>query len=126
MESRLYGFLIDDNIQLDIANRRLFRYSDGPDEHTVSFKAISLNEIQTRLLVYLLLNGKDAVIYKNDIMKYVWEDINLSSSNQRLWHAINEIRRKLSSIGLPDDFITNVHGVGYSLDNQIILSLFIR
>ncbi|VTR42672.1 Transcriptional regulatory protein, C terminal [Serratia fonticola] len=74
------------------------------------FKVISLNEIQTRLLIYLLANSRDAVIYKNDIMRNVWEEINLSSSSQRLWHAINELRRKLASLGLPEDFIANVHG----------------
>ncbi|MGL5385916.1 MAG: winged helix-turn-helix domain-containing protein [Enterobacterales bacterium] len=126
MENRLYGFLIDDDIQFDIANRRLLYYSDGAYERTLFFKVISLNEIQTRLLIYLLVNSQDAVIYKNDIMKSVWEEINLSSSSQRLWHAINELRKKLASIGLPEDFIANVHGIGYSVDNQRVSSLFIK
>ncbi len=56
MENRLYGFLIDDDIQFDIANRRLLYYSDGASERTLFFKVISLNEIQTRLLIYLLAN----------------------------------------------------------------------
>lgn len=97
MENRLYGFLIDDDIQFDIANRRLLYYSDGASERTL-FSRLSLNEIQTRLLIYLLANSRDAVIYKNDIMRNVWEEINLSSSSQRLWHAINELRRKLASL----------------------------
>ncbi|CAI1717022.1 Transcriptional regulatory protein, C terminal [Serratia fonticola] len=126
MENRLYGFLIDDDIQFDIANRRLLYYSDGASERTLFFKVISLNEIQTRLLIYLLANCRDAVIYKNDIMKNVWEEINLSSSSQRLWHAINELRKKLASLGLPEDFIANVHGIGYSVDNHRVSSLFIK
>ncbi|TQI78959.1 transcriptional regulator [Serratia fonticola] len=126
MENRLYGFLIDGDIQFDIANRRLIYYSDESTEHTLFFKVISLNEIQTRLLIYLLVNGQNAIIYKNDIMKHVWDEINLSSSNQRLWHAVNELRKKLASIGLPDDFIVNIHGIGYSIDNQRVSSLFIK
>jgi DNA-binding winged helix-turn-helix (wHTH) protein len=126
MENRLYGFLIDDDIQFDIANRRLLYYSDGAAERTLFFKVISLNEIQTRLLIYLLANCRDAVIYKNDIMKNVWEEINLSSSSQRLWHAINELRKKLASLGLSEDFIANVHGIGYCVDNHRISSLFIK
>ncbi|WP_431223678.1 winged helix-turn-helix domain-containing protein [Serratia sp. L9] len=117
---------MDDDIQFDIANRRLLHYSGGATEHILSFKVISLNEIQTRLLIYLLANSQDAVIYKNDIMKSVWEEINLSSSSQRLWHAINELRKKLISIGLSDDFIANIHGVGYSIDNNRVSSLFIK
>lgn len=126
MENRLYGFLIDGDIQFDIANRRLIYYSDESAEHTLFFKVISLNEIQTRLLIYLLVNSQNAIIYKNDIMKHVWDEINLSSSNQRLWHAVNELRKKLASIGLADDFIVNIHGIGYSIDNQRVSSLFIK
>ncbi|ERK13392.1 hypothetical protein L580_4055 [Serratia fonticola AU-P3(3)] len=59
-------------------------------------------------------------------MKNVWEEINLSSSSQRLWHAINELRKKLASFGLPEDFIANVHGIGYSVDNQRVSSLFVK
>lgn len=126
MENRLYGFLIDNDIQFDIANRRLMQFSDETAECALFFKVIYLNEIQTRLLIYFLANGQDDVIYKNDIMKNVWEEINLSSSNQRLWHAVNELRKKLLSIGLSDDFIMNVHGVGYSIDDQRVSSLFVK
>lgn len=126
MENRLYGFLIDNDIQFDIANRRLVQFSDESAEHTLFFKVIYLNEIQTRLLIYFLANGQDDVIYKNDIMKNVWEEINLSSSNQRLWHAVNELRKKLLSFGLDDNFIINVHGVGYSIDSQRVSSLFFK
>ena len=126
MESRLYGFLIDNDIQFDIANRRLVQFSDESAERALFFKVIYLNEIQTRLLIYFLANRLDDVIYKNDIMKNVWEEINLSSSNQRLWHTVNELRKKLLSIGLSDDFIMNVHGIGYSIDSQRVSSLFVK
>ncbi|WP_114194430.1 winged helix-turn-helix domain-containing protein [Edaphovirga cremea] len=126
MESKAYGFLIDSDIQFDICNRRIFRYYEEISEHTLFFKVISLNEIQTRLLNFLLANSQDAIIYKSDIMKHVWDEINLSSSNQRLWHALNELKKKLSAMGLPEDFITNVHGIGYSVDNRRVMSLFIK
>ncbi|WP_258557400.1 winged helix-turn-helix domain-containing protein [Serratia fonticola] len=86
----------------------------------MSFKVVSLNETQSRLLTCLLTNRTSAVIYKDDIMKSVWDEFNLSSSNQRLWQTVNELRKKLSFIGLPDDFIANVHGMGYSVNNSKI------
>ncbi|WP_404413226.1 transcriptional regulator [Serratia aquatilis] len=90
------------------------------------FKIVSLNEIQSRLLTFLLLNRKENVINKDDILKSVWDEFSLSSSNQRLWQTINELRKKLSSIGLPADFIENVHGVGYSVCNSKVHSLNIN
>ncbi|MGM0513275.1 MAG: winged helix-turn-helix domain-containing protein [Pseudomonadota bacterium] len=91
----------------------------------MSFKVVSLNETQSRLLTCLLMNRTSAVIYKDDIMKSVWDEFNLSSSNQRLWQTVNELRKKLSFIGLPDDFIENIHGMGYAVNNSKIGSLHI-
>lgn len=125
MESKLYGFLIDD-ILFNIANRKLMHYSDETAEHSMFFKVVSLNETQTRLLICLLSNHQSPVIDKTDLMKSVWDEFSLSSSNQRLWQTINELRKKLSAIGLPDDFIANVHGMGYSINNQNVMSLHIK
>ncbi|WP_051916501.1 MULTISPECIES: helix-turn-helix domain-containing protein [unclassified Serratia (in: enterobacteria)] len=125
MDNRLYGFLLDDVILFSISNRKLFYYIDEPSEHSMFFKAVSLNETQSRLLIFLLINSQNVVIDKNDIMKNVWDEFSLSSSNQRLWQTINELRKKLSSIGLPDDFIGNVHGVGYSIGSSKVNFLHI-
>ncbi len=125
MENRLYGFLLNDNVLFNIATRRLVHYAEELSEHNMSFKVVSLNETQSRLLTYLLMNRTSAVIYKDDIMKSVWDEFNLSSSNQRLWQTVNELRKKLSFIGLPDDFIANIHGMGYAVNNSKIGSLHI-
>lgn len=125
MESKIYGFLIDD-ILFNIANRKLMHYSDETAEHSMFFKVVSLNETQTRLLICLLSNYQSPVIDKTDLMKSVWDEFSLSSSNQRLWQTINELRKKLSAIGLPDDFIANVHGMGYSINSQHVMSLHIK
>jgi len=125
MESKLYGFLIDD-VLFNIANRKLMHYSDETAEHSMFFKVVSLNETQTRLLICLLSNHQSPVIDKTDLMKSVWDEFSLSSSNQRLWQTINELRKKLSAIGLPDDFIANVHGMGYSVNGQNVMSLHIK
>lgn len=125
MDNRLYGFLLNDSVLFNIATRRLVHYTDEHAEHTMSFKAVSLSETQSRLLTCLLENRANAVIYKHDIMKRVWDELSLSSSSQRLWQTVNELRKKLSFIGLPDDFITNVHGMGYAVNNSKIGSLHI-
>ncbi|RDL27140.1 winged helix-turn-helix domain-containing protein [Serratia fonticola] len=120
MKHKLFGFLLHDSIIYNIASRRLLYFSEDLHDHAMSVKTVILNETQSRLLICLLENCKKAVIYKDDIMKSVWDEFNLPSSNQRLWQTINELKKKLLSIGLPDDFITNIHGMGYSVHNSKI------
>lgn len=101
MDNSLYGFLLNDDVLFNIATRRLVHYTEEVSEHFMSFKAVSLSETQSRLLTCLLTNRSSAVIYKDDIMTSVWDAFSLSSSNQRLWQTVNELRKKLSFIGLP-------------------------
>jgi DNA-binding winged helix-turn-helix (wHTH) protein len=126
MEDLSYGFLIDNDIHFIIAYKKLMYYSDESDVSSMLFRVVSLNETQARLLLFLLENRKSEVIDKNHIMKSVWDEFGMSSSNQRLWQAINELRKKFSAIGLSGDLITNVHGIGYSVDNRRVMSLFIK
>ncbi|CAI1838546.1 winged helix-turn-helix domain-containing protein [Serratia fonticola] len=126
MEDNLHGFLIDEDIYFNVNHRRLMYFINEDEKHPMSFRLVFLNEMQTRLLSFLLENRKSEVISKNKILKNVWDEFGLSSSNQRLWQEIKKLKSKLSSIGLNDDLITNVRGVGYSVDNQRVKSLLIE
>lgn len=126
MEYKSYGFLIDGNIQFNISHKKLVFFLDEDDDHSLHFRVVSLNEMQSRLLSFLLKNRKNEIINKDSIMKNVWDEFGLSSSNQRLWQEIKKLRKKLSAIGLCDDFILNVHGIGYSIDDKRVESLFIQ
>ncbi|MHA7844784.1 winged helix-turn-helix domain-containing protein [Serratia sp. D1N4] len=125
MENNLYGFLIDNDIQLDIANRRLVRIYTEKTEKTMLFCAVMLNDITMELLVCLLnQHGKNKILSKEELLENIWERNNISSSSQRLWQAIKELRAKLNVVGLPDDFIVNVKGVGYSSNGHVVTPLF--
>lgn len=126
MENKLFGFLIDEETLLDITKRRLVRFTDTSSVNSMTIRVVSLNVTMARLLTLLLITGSESIISKDDILNNVWEGHNLSSSSQRLWHAINELRKKLSAIGISDDFILNVRDAGYSINNQYtITSLFL-
>jgi len=125
MERRVYGFLLDGKIIFDIGNKKIIQYSFDEAESPMFFKVVSLNDTQSRLLRFLLLNRDTAIIGKTDIMQRVWDANNLASSNQRLWQSINSVRKKLSYLGLKEDFISNVHGTGYSIDKDKVLALFL-
>lgn len=125
MERNLFGFIIDNDIQLDIANKRLVRINSLSPERLVLFSAVTLNDAMVRLLVFLLLQyGNGQELSKNEILKSVWDDNNYSSSSQKLWQTIKELRLRLDAIGLPHDFIINVRGSGYTLNNPIVTPLF--
>ncbi|EOY8407217.1 winged helix-turn-helix domain-containing protein [Enterobacter hormaechei] len=126
MDRGIYGYLLDEKILFDIAKKKIIHYSCDDGDGPIFFQVVSLNETQTRLLRFLLNNRNKDVICRTDIMKEVWDEFSLSSSSQRLWQSMNDLRKKLSSAGLPDDFITNIYGHGYSVDQSKILSLFVN
>lgn len=126
MERRIYGFLLDGKIIFDIGNKKIIQYSFDESESPMFFKVVSLNETQSRLLRYLLLNRHNTVIGKTEIMQRVWDENNFVSSNQRLWQSINSLRKKLSYLGLEDEFISSVHGAGYSINKEKVLALFLN
>lgn len=123
-DEKLFGFIIDNDIQLDIANKRLFRITTETSGNLIYFGSVSLSDTPTRLLVFLLRRAKDAYIAKEDILQDVWENNDLTSSTQRLWKTMKELRLKLEAIGLEKDFILNVKGSGYTLNYQSLMPLF--
>ncbi|MBP0998929.1 winged helix-turn-helix domain-containing protein [Serratia fonticola] len=126
MEDNLHGFLIDEAIYFNVNHRRLMYFINEDEERPLSFRLVLLNEMQTRLLAFLLKNRRIEVISKNNIMRNVWDEFGLSSSNQRLWQEIKKLKSKLLSIGLRDNLIINVRGIGYSVDNERVKSLIIE
>lgn len=125
MDNRLFGFLLDDDIQLDIANKRLVCYRAETSEDAMFFKVVTLNDVQLRLLLLLLGSEPGAVVLKNDILDNVWEKSDTCPSNQRLWYLIKVLRNKLASIGISQSFISNAHGVGYFLDGHNVSPIFV-
>ncbi|BEM60181.1 hypothetical protein SME22J_40420 [Serratia marcescens] len=125
MERHLFGFIIDHDIQLDIANKRLVRINSLAPEKWVHFSAVTLNDAMVSLLVFLLQHhGDDRKLTKTEILQQVWDDNSYSSSSQKLWQTIKELRLRLDAIGLPHDFIVNVKGAGYTLNNPVVTPLF--
>lgn len=124
MPSEVYGFIINGCVIFNIENRKLICYQDESADMAFSIKIVSLNDTQARLLSFLLHNRGDELIDKDNIMESVWDDFGLSSSSQRLWQSINDLRKKLSVVGIQNDIIINVHGAGYKIDHSQVLSLY--
>lgn len=125
MERHLFGFIIDNDIQLDIANKRLVRIKSLAPEKWVHFSAVTLNDAMMRLLVFLLQHhGNGQKLTKTEILRRVWDENSYSSSSQKLWQTVKELRIRLGAIGLPPDFIVSIRGDGYSLSNHTITPIY--
>lgn len=123
---KLHGFLIGADVQVDIDNNRLIRVSSENSHKILNFSAIVLKDTVMNLLIFLLTHASDEVVTKEEILREVWDENNLSSSNQRLWQVVTELKEKLSLIGMPQDFIINMKGKGYKINYPNITPLYYR
>jgi DNA-binding response OmpR family regulator len=125
-EEKLYGFIINGNVQLDIANRRLSRFY-SPTEKSALFAYVLLNKTMLQLLIYLLENAcRNEISSKEDILRHLWDEQEDFSSNQRLWQVMKDLKLKLRAIELPSDFIVSIKGKGYSVKEYSIVALFYK
>lgn len=122
MGYRLYGFKIGREIHLHIKSRKLYRLP----ENNLIFTPIVFNDTMMKLFLYLLINGRNNNISKDELIHNVWEKRNLSSSSQRLWQVLNNLGKKLSLIGLPSDFIIFKKGSGYTVNYEDVTPIYYR
>lgn len=127
MDSKVFGFLLSKDTQLDIPNKRILHYRAETPESSMCLKIVTLNDTQLQLLVLLLMNKPGDVISKDDIMASVFDKDGkeVFSSSQKLWYLIKSLRKKLSSIGIEDSFISSAYGTGYFINADNISPIFI-
>lgn len=126
MNYQLCGFLIGQEIQFDYKKKRLYRLPSAKLENGVVFAAVDLNETTLHFFHYLLLHAHHNKISKDEVLKTLWEEKNLTPSTQRLWQILKDLNRKLSLLGLPDNFIQNIRGSGYVINYCEITPLYFK
>ncbi len=126
MGYRLYGFMIGKEIHFDIHHRKLYRLPGGQSENTMVFGSVVFNDTMLKLFLYLLKNGRDKNVSKEELFQNIWEASNLSPSTQRLWQVLHNLTKKLSMVGLPDDFILNKKGRGYRINYEDVTPIYYR
>lgn len=77
INNRIYGFSHYDDILFKIANRQLLYYGEEASGHSVFFKPVSLNKVQARLPISLLMNFTQDLIDKDNIVKCILDEFNL-------------------------------------------------
>ncbi|WP_053115843.1 helix-turn-helix domain-containing protein [Winslowiella iniecta] len=91
------------------------------EKKTSSIKLKGTNKL---LLEYLLRNGFGETIKKEDLLRHVWDENNLSSSSQRMWQVFKSLKSKIAILNCPADFIVYTKGVGYSIENVHVSKLW--
>ena len=124
MQCQPYGFLIDNAIHIDIRKKNIYRFHNGDKAEDISVSVLYINDTMMRLFSHLLINAVDGFITKEDVLKSVWDEHNLSSSGTRLWQVFTALKHKLSLMGLPDDFIIYENRKGYTIRYNNIITLY--
>ena len=105
-KAKILGYVIESDIQVNVTyniliNTKLLALEKKPNK-------IILRKTMMRLFLYLLENANNTVIESEEILVNVWDKHGLSSSSQRLWQVMGDLRRKLITLGVSVDFITRV------------------
>lgn len=81
----------------------------------VSYKGKSADLSRNELLILrALLNNVGTILSRADLMDELWQTDEFVDDNT-LTVNVNRLRRSLSSIGVPDDFVTTRRGLGYEV-----------
>lgn len=126
MGYRLYGYVIGKEVHFEIDNGRLYRLPQGSTEKYFMFGSVLFNHTMLQLFIYLLQHGRQNIVTKEELLRVVWEENDLVPSTQRLWQVLKNLNRRLSLLGLPEDFITSVRGSGYCINYVDITPIYYR
>jgi two-component SAPR family response regulator len=76
------------------------------------------------LFLYLMKHARQRPVSKDELIRKVWEENDLSCSSQRLWQVLHNLSKKLELIGLPADFISHFKGAGYRVIDDTIRPVY--
>ncbi|KEY41131.1 hypothetical protein FB99_34190 [Pantoea agglomerans] len=116
-EVNFIGYLIEGNVVYLHKTKRLICL-DGYGEDIILRKTMS------HVLEYLFENATIDVVTDSELMENVWDKHGLSSSTQRVWQVMSNLKSKLFFLGLSDDMILRVSKKGYLLKGDSVERLF--
>ena len=106
---KLLGYRIDNRLYYYVENKTLISL-DGSE------KSIPLRTTKARLLEYLLLKSGSKIITDQELLINIWDKYGLSSSSQRLWLVMRELKVILGGFNVSDDLFIRVENNGYLVD----------
>ena len=107
--SVILKYRIDNRLYYSVENKTLISL-DGSE------KSIPLRTTKARLLEYLLLKSGSKIITDQELLINIWDKYGLSSSSQRLWLVMRELKVILGVFNVSDDLFIRVENNGYLVD----------
>lgn len=126
MDYHLYGFLIENEFHIDIKNKCIYRIMAGGKDSNITFSVLYLNDTMMRFFLYLLTHARNNFVARDEVLKNVWDENNLSSSNTRLWQVLTNMRKKFEHLNMPEDLIQHVKKKGYIIRCKNIVPLYYK
>ena len=126
MPLQTYGFLIDHCIYIDIKKGCIFRLESVHSTSESPFGFLYLNDTMMSLFSYLLIHARTQFVTKEEVLKNVWDENNLSSSGTRLWQVFTSLKHKLALLNLPDDLIRYEKRKGFFIEHENILTIYYK
>ncbi len=120
MSLAIFGFLIDDTVLCFSHPLKVVNITDTPPLSNPLF----LRDTMSNLLYFLLISRQQNVILESDILRQVWDNHGLRSSQSRLIQVISRLKYNLMLIGVKHDFIERVSGKGYRITTANIKTLY--
>lgn len=121
----VYGVLINDVVLVNVHHSILLHFPHDSAQ-PCAVEALPLGSTEVRLLVHLLLHADGTVADYRETLISVWESNGLVPSSKRMSEVVRDLRRKLSLLGLPPDFIRTVRGLGYCIEGHVITPLYCK
>lgn len=116
-EVNFIGYLIEGNVVYLHKTKRLICLNGYGED-------IILRKTMSHVLEYLFENATIDVVTDSELMENVWDKHGLSSSTQRVWQVMSNLKSKLFFLGLSDDVILRVSKKGYLLKGDSVERLF--
>ncbi|MFB5174314.1 winged helix-turn-helix domain-containing protein [Erwinia amylovora] len=102
------NYIINHNLCFDSLNG-LLKLTDNSDS------TLQLSRPGTRLLTELIIHAGE-IITREDLIKKVWEDHDLTPSGSNLSNHISLLRKAFSQLAVTEIMITTIPKVGFRLD----------
>ncbi|OQV39248.1 helix-turn-helix domain-containing protein [Pantoea vagans] len=116
-EVNFIGYLIEGKVVYLHKTKRLICLNGYSED-------IILRKTMSHVLEYLFENATVDVVTDSELMENVWDRHGLSSSTQRVWQVMSNLKSKLFFLGLSDDVILRVSKKGYLLKSDSVERLF--
>lgn len=121
----MFGCLVNDELIVDFTKKRLIRIQTNKSEKSFLIGAVTVSDSVINLLRFILIDIEDdVVVSKERILNNLWDNEFNSSSTQKLWMVMKELKRKLSSIGINNDLVVKVSNSQYKKADVSIRGLF--